>query len=191
MKYKNIILDVGGILFDDSKKNIEHVLNKNCDLIYKSAYGSSFKDCLLGHITVQEHLDNLLNFTHFGDISYILNKDNLPITFPLIERNLSYIKDLKKAGYKVYLLTNITEDGYHYINSILDINNIFDGGIYSYQEHLIKPDTNIYKLLIDKFNLNKEACIFFDDKERNVLVARNLGIKSFVFKSVEDIKNNI
>lgn len=191
MKIRNIILDVGGILFDDSKKNIEHVLNKNCDLIYKSAYGPGFRECLLGYKTIQEHIDSFHNDTDFNDISYILNKDNLSISYPLMKENLEYIKQLKTKGYKIYLLTNITEESYNYINSVIGINGFFDGGIYSYQEHLIKPDTNIYKLLIDKFNLNKEACIFFDDKERNVLVARNLGIKSFVFKSVEDIKNNI
>lgn len=191
MNYKNIILDVGGILFDDSKKNIEKVLNKNCDLIYKSAYGSSFRDCLLGYKTVPEHLDNLLSSPHFNDVSYILDKDNLPITFPLIENNFSYIKDLKKGGYKVYLLTNITDDGYDYINNVVNINKTFDGGIYSYQEHLIKPDTSIYNLLINRFKLNKDECIFFDDKERNVIAARNFGIKSFVFRSISDIVDNI
>ena len=40
---KNIILDVGGILFDDSKDNIEKILGKDCDYIYKTAYGKEFK----------------------------------------------------------------------------------------------------------------------------------------------------
>jgi len=33
---KNIVLDIGGVLFDDSKANIEKVLNKKCDSIYKT-----------------------------------------------------------------------------------------------------------------------------------------------------------
>lgn len=191
MEIKNIILDVGGILFDDSKKNIEQILNKNCDLIYKCAYGSGFKDCLLGHKTVSEHIDSLFGLPDFDDISYILNISNLPITFPLMKKNLEYIKTLKAKGYKLFLLTNITEDGFNYINSVLDIDNSFDGGIYSYQEHLIKPDFSIYNLLIDRFNLNKEECIFFDDKKRNVIASNSVGIKSAVFNSIDDIKNNI
>ena len=43
-----------------------------------------------------------------------------------------FIKKLKKDGYKLFLLTNITEDSYNYINSIININDMFDGGIYSY-----------------------------------------------------------
>lgn len=191
MSIKNIILDVGGILFDDSKKNIEHILNKNCDLIYKKAYGLGFRDCLLGYKNVQEYIKSLSDQPDFKDISYILNKDNLSITYPLMRENLDYVMDLKKIGYKLYLLTNITEDSYNYINSIVNINDSFDGGIYSYQEHLIKPNPEIYNLIIDKFNLNKRESIFFDDKKKNVIAANNVGIKSVIFNSIDDIKNNL
>ncbi len=188
---KNIILDVGGILFDDSKRNIEHVLNKKCDIIYKSAYGPGFKECLLGYKTVQEYIKSLSNTNEFEDISYILNKDNLLITYPLMSKNLKYIKELKEKGYKIYLLTNITEESYNYINSVINIDNICDGGIYSYQEHLIKPNPNIYNLLIDRFKLDKKESIFFDDKEKNIVSARNIGLKGIVFNSIDDIKNSL
>lgn len=188
---KNIILDVGGVFFDDSKHNIERLLNKNCDNIYRTAYGKGFKRSLLGEISVQEHINSLKNENDFNDIKYILKRENLIKSYPLIKENFEYIKNLKKRGYKLYLLTNITEDSYNYINDLININKIFDGGIYSYQEHLIKPDYDIYNLLINKFNLNKEETIFFDDKEKNVLAANKVGIKSFVFTSIEDIENNL
>lgn len=188
---KNIILDVGGILFDDSKNNISKILNKNCDEIYKIAFGKGFKECLLGIKTVHEYIDSLSDKIDFKDIKYILTKENLPISYPLIEENLKYIKELKEKGYKIFLLTNITEDSYYYINSIINIDDIFDGGIYSYQENLIKPYPAIYTLLIDKFKLKKDETIFFDDKEKNVIAANNIGIKSIVFNSIEDIKNNL
>ena len=188
---KNIILDIGGVIFDDSKKNIEKLLGKNCDVIYKLAYGKSFKECLLGNKKVNEHIESLSNYKEFEDLKYILSKKNLSKSYPLITTNFEYIKTLKKQGYKLYLLTNITEDSYNYINDLININSIFDGGIYSYQEHIIKPDKRMYNLLIDKYNLKKTETIFFDDKEKNVISAINQGISSYVFKSIEDIKNNI
>ena len=68
---------------------------------------------------------------------------------------------------------------------------MFDGGIYSYQEHLIKPNPEIYELIIKRFNLNKNETIFFDDKEKNVKAAKETGLKSIVFTSLQDIKDNI
>ncbi len=188
---KNIILDVGGVFFDDSKHNIKKLLNKNCDKIYTKAYGTGFKKCLLGEISVYEHLNSLRNEKDFNDIDYILRKDNLIKSYPLMKDNFEYIKSLKERGFKLYLLTNITEDSYNYINDLINISKIFDGGIYSYQEHLVKPDYDIYNLLINKFNLSKEETIFFDDKEKNVIAANSVGIKSFVFTSIEDIENNL
>lgn len=188
---KNIIFDVGGILFDDSKANTEKVLNKNCDLIYKNAYGKGFRDCLLGLKSVDEHIESLKGMKDFEDIKYILSRENQPICLPLMKKNFEYIKTLRQKGYRIYLLTNITEDSYYYINNIIDINSNFDGGIYSYQEHLIKPNLEIYELIINRFNLNKNETIFFDDKENNVIAAQDAGIKSIVFKNIEDIKNNI
>ena len=188
---KNIVLDIGGVIFDDSKKNIEKLLGENCDVIYKLAYGKSFKECLLGNKKVNEHIESLSNYKEFEDLKYILSKKNLSKSYPLITTNFEYIKTLKKQGYKLYLLTNITEDSYNYINDLININSIFDGGIYSYQEHIIKPDKRIYNLLIDKYNLKRSETIFFDDKDKNVISAINQGISSYVFKSIEDIKNNI
>ncbi|HCJ32498.1 MAG TPA: hypothetical protein DHV70_06400 [Firmicutes bacterium] len=188
---KNILLDVGGVIFDDSKQNIQKLLNKNCDNIYKIAYGSGFKKCLLGEISVQEHINSLKDEKDFNDISYILKKENLIKSYPLIKNNFEYIKDLRKRGYKLFLLTNITEDSYNYINELININEKFDGGIYSYQEHLIKPDYDIYNLLINRFNLNKDETIFFDDKEKNVKAANEVGIKSYVFTSINDIESNL
>ncbi|CDD29682.1 hAD hydrolase family IA variant 3 [Clostridium sp. CAG:433] len=188
---KNIVLDVGGVIFDDSKQNIQKLLNKNCDNIYKLAYGGGFKKCLLGEISVQEHINSLKNEKDFNDISYILKKENLIKSYPLIKNNFEYIKDLRKRGYKLFLLTNITEDSYNYINELININEKFDGGIYSYQEHLIKPDYDIYNLLINRFNLNKDETIFFDDKEKNVKAANEVGIKSYVFTSINDIESNL
>ena len=188
---KNIVLDVGGVIFDDSKQNIQKLLNKNCDNIYKIAYGSGFKKCLLGEISVQEHINSLKNEKDFNDISYILKKENLIKSYPLIKNNFEYIKGLRKRGYKLFLLTNITEDSYNYINELINIDETFDGGIYSYQEHLIKPDYDIYNLLINRFNLNKDETIFFDDKAKNVKAANEVGIKSYVFTSINDIESNL
>lgn len=188
---KNIILDIGGILFDDSKENIDKVLKEDSSCIYKKAFGTTFKDCLLGKITVSEHIETFKNTKEYNKIKYILDKENLKISYPLMEKNFEFVCDLKKKGYHLFLLSNITEDSYHYIKNVIDLDQIFDGGIYSYQEKVIKPDPAIYRLIIKKYCLNKEETIFFDDNEKNVMAARQCGISSFVFHNVRDIVKHL
>ena len=89
--------------------------------------------------------------------------------------------------YKIYFLSNITDVSYNYLNDKLNILNMVDGGVYSYKEHLKKPDKEIFDLLIKRFGLKKEETIFFDDSRKNVKVGNEYGIKSYVFNSVKDI----
>ena len=56
---KNIILDVGGVFFDDSKENIRKLLNTDRDDFYKQAYGAGFNKCLVGESTIPEVINNL------------------------------------------------------------------------------------------------------------------------------------
>lgn len=188
---KNIILDVGGVFFDDSKENIRKLLNTDRDDFYKQAYGAGFNKCLVGKSTIPEVINNLRTEENFKELEYILNPNNLIKSYPIIKENFDYIKGLKERGYKLYLLTNITEASHNYINEQIKIDSLFEGGIYSYQEHIVKPNPEIYKLILNKFNLNKEETIFFDDREKNVSAANKTGLKAVVFKSINDIENNI
>lgn len=188
---KNIIFDIGGILFDDSKENINKVLKENGERIYKKAYSGNFKKCLLGEMTVSDHIESLKNDMDYEQINYVLNKNNLNRSYPLLEKNFKYIASLKDQGYDLYLLSNITEESYSYVKDKIGIDKIFKGGIYSYQEHFMKPDMKIYELIIKKYKLKKEETIFFDDKEKKVIAANQFGIKSEKFASIQDIKKLI
>lgn len=192
---KNIILDIGGVLFDDSNKNLSNIMNKDeseIKDIAKIAFGGTFKKCLIGEMTVEEHLDNIrkmdIDVDLKNDAIYVVDPKFYSETFPMIKETYEYIKVLKTNGFKIYLLSNITEAAFCYINKIIDLDIFVDGGIYSYMENTRKPNKDIYELLINKYNLDKEECIFFDDKEVNVESANEYGIKSYVFKSIEDIK---
>lgn len=192
---KNIILDIGGVLFDDSNKNLSNIMNKDeseIKDIAKIAFGGTFKKCLIGEMIVEEHLDNIrkmdIDVDLKNDAIYVVDPKLYDKTFPMIKETYDYIEVLKSNGYKIYLLSNITEAAFRYINKIIDLNTFVDGGIYSYMENTRKPNKDIYELLIKKYNLDKEECIFFDDKEVNVESANEYGIKSYIFKNIEDIK---
>lgn len=186
---KNIVLDIGGILFDDSKSNVEKLLHKNCDTIYKKTYGGNFKECLIGNMSVKEHLELLKDDEDYQDIKYLLQ--NLSLSTPLMKENYEYIKSLKEKGYHLYSLSNITEDSFQYINEVLDLSHFVDGGVYSYQEHVKKPEHTIYQTVLKRFHLDPKETIFFDDKLKNVVAANESGLPSIEFKSIETLKNFI
>ena len=67
---KNIILDVGGVFFDDSKENIRKLLNTENDNFYKQAYGAGFNKCLVGESTIPEVINNLKTEENFKEFKF-------------------------------------------------------------------------------------------------------------------------
>ena len=188
---KNIIFDIGGVIFDDSSQNISNILNEDASELCKKVYGKSFVDCILGNQEVSDYIESFKDDSDYEKIKYILSKENLHLSYPLMKENFDYISKLKDKGYNLYILSNIARESYEYVKSTIDIDKIFNGGVYSYQEKLIKPDKKIYELIINKYNLNKDETIFFDDKQKNVDVACESGIKGILFKTIEDIEKNL
>ena len=188
---KNIIFDIGGIMFDDSTQNISNILNIDVSGFCKKVYGKSFVDCVLGNQEVSDYIETFKNDSDYETIKFILDKDNLHISYPLMQNNFNYISRLKDEGYNLYILSNIAKESYEYVKSTIDLDKVFKGGVYSYQEKLLKPDRKIYELIVNRYNLNKDETMFFDDKQKNVDAACEFGIQGVLFRTIEDIENNL
>ncbi len=186
---KNIILDIGGILLDDGKENLREFLQvseEETNKLSKTVYGSKeFRQYLLGNINLEKCMNGIIskNPEYKKYIEKMLTSSNLKGIVPVKSNLLQVIRKLKET-YKIYFLSNITKETYLYIEEIL---NEFDGGIYSFKVHLCKPDPEIYKKLLCTYNLNKKESIFFDDRQRNVDIGNELGIKSIKFNTEQDI----
>ena len=188
---KNIIFDIGGVMFDDSTQNISNILKKDASELCKKVYGKSFVDCVLGNQEVSDYIETFKNDSDYEAIKYILGKDNLHISYPLMQDNFDYISRLKDKGYNLYILSNIAKESYEHVKSTIDIDKVFKGGVYSYQEKLLKPDRKIYELIVNRYNLNKDETMFFDDKQKNIDAACEFGLKGVLFRTIEDIENNL
>lgn len=98
---------------------------------------------------------------------------------------IPWIRDLKQKGYRVLVLSNFSEKGWKENQDALDFMEYVDGGIISYRERLIKPDPAIYRLLLDRYGLKAEECVFLDDTADNVKAAEDMGMSGIVFKNRE------
>lgn len=66
------------------------------------------------------------------------------------------------------------------------------GIVISAHEHVKKPDEKVYRLLLNRYNLNAEECLFIDDDDsrKNYETANRIGIKGrrIMPNQVEDVK---
>lgn len=102
---------------------------------------------------------------------------------PYAERLINRLKDM---GFGVYILSNFSPQALRDAENELTYMKLADGVILSCDYHVIKPYPEIYKILLDKFSLKAEECVFLDDKEENVKGGEAVGIKGIVFKGLDD-----
>lgn len=102
-----------------------------------------------------------------------------------------WIKELKEQGYKVYYLSNYGKTLREMTKQELEFTKDCDGGIFSYEIKKVKPDIEIYRYFLEKFDLVPENCIFIDDRLENVQGAEQAGIHGIVFTTFQEVKKKI
>ncbi|MCQ2300903.1 MAG: HAD family phosphatase [Bacteroidales bacterium] len=107
-----------------------------------------------------------------------------------IEGMYNLLSRLKAEGHKLYGLTNWCSK-VHITMTQFPIFQLLDGQIISSEEHVIKPEPEIYHRLFTKFNLKPEECIFTDDRAENVDAGRRLGMKGIVFKDAKQYEREL
>ena len=103
----------------------------------------------------------------------------------LYDYAISWIRELKEKGYSVYYLSNMPEIAMRDCGEELNFLEETDGGILSYREKIVKPDPAIYRLMMERYGLKPEECVFLDDSEKNVRAACQEGMWGIVFHNKE------
>lgn len=99
------------------------------------------------------------------------------VDFELID----FIKELKE-NYKIGVLSN---SGVYFIDKIFEENNLkdlFDSVIVSERVGVIKPQPEIFKIILGDLEVDADEAVFVDDRESNTTAAEKLGIKVLSIK---------
>lgn len=103
-----------------------------------------------------------------------------------------WIKELQQKGLQVLVLSNFSQKAHRECAEALDFLEDVDGGILSYQDKLVKPMPAIYQLLLERYGLKGEECVFLDDLQENLDGAAAFGIHTIRFtdreSAVEELK---
>jgi 2-haloacid dehalogenase len=108
----------------------------------------------------------------------------------LNENVAAIVNALKKNGYRVAMITN-TEPSHDAWSKKMGWYNPFEVVIVSYKEKMRKPDSDIYKLVLQRLGLKGRECIFIDNREEYVLGARAVGINAILFKNAKQLKEEL
>lgn len=109
----------------------------------------------------------------------------------IIEDSVAVLEELKGRGEKVYAITNFSREKWAECLIRFPFLQSFDGVVVSAHEGVIKPDPEIYEILLQRYGLVAPDCIFIDDSARNIEAARGVGMKAVHFVEPIDLRSEL
>ena len=193
---RNIIFDLGNVIINYNQEQIINNFTKKEEeikYIYNEIFHAPEWELMdLGNITNDEAIEVINkrnefkyqkltdNFLHEWYKEQEINRDIVEIA-----------KKLKRNGYKLFVLSNMANLTYEYFKKD-EFFSLCTGIIISAHEHLIKPDEKVFRLLLDRYKLNAEECLFIDDdpSEQNYKTANKIGIQGrrIIPNQAEDVR---
>ena len=113
-------------------------------------------------------------------------------TQKLIPSTYDIIQKLKKAGFKLYIFSNIGQKTYkELLKKLPELSTLFDDVqvASAEQQWLHKPHIESYNMMLQKFNAHGHQVIFIDNKLSNLTQAETFGIKVLLYQSEKQLRN--
>lgn len=200
---KNIIFDFGNVLvnldFDLTKIEYAKLFGiegaiKTKDILIES--GLLF-DYETGRISEDAFFDGFKAAAERNDVS----NEEMKIAWNALLLDIPYeriemLKNLRKMGYGIYMLSNINDTHatsiHKYLEKTYQISEEewrahFDILYYSHEMGHRKPDTGIYEYLLKDSGLMAEECLFIDDLIENTTAANQFGIQTITHNPKDNI----
>lgn len=109
----------------------------------------------------------------------------------IIPETVKLLRQLKKAGYRLCGLTNWNLDKFTLVRRKYEFFSLFEEIVVSGEVKLIKPDPAIYRLLLDRIQLEPQECLVVDDSAGNVEASRKMGFAAIHFTSAEALEKEL
>ncbi len=189
---KNLIFDVGRVLFDYSHENLLKPIGLSleeqeqvCKAIFETDIWQQEFD--RGLLTVEEVTKKLVKRSpeYEEGIRFALaHPERMPVPRPEVRKR---IEKLRELGFKTYYLSNYSTHFFDIHSKQTGILEYMDGGVLSADVHYIKPEKKIFEILIEKYSLTPAECLFFDDRETNIIGGKRVGMETFLVENQEGL----
>lgn len=190
-----IIFDIGGVLIDFDWDGFIHRMfpgrEELIDELDAAVWGGRRWDRLDAGDEPEEVFTSII--AHAPHHEQELRKvfENVGDTLKKRPATPLWLAELKARGYRLLYLSNYSRYVMAKNPDVLDFLPLLDGGVFSCDVKLIKPDRRIYQCITDKYSLNPSECVFIDDLERNVKAGRDFGFRAVQFGTLQQTQHEL
>lgn len=108
-----------------------------------------------------------------------------------IEGSVRLLGELRERGYPLYALTNFSAETFPLARAWYRFLDLFDEIVVSGELGMIKPDPEIYGVLVGRTGLDPATAVFVDDSAPNVRAAEALGFRGVLFEGADGLRDDL
>ncbi|MDQ3005852.1 MAG: HAD family phosphatase, partial [Chloroflexota bacterium] len=101
------------------------------------------------------------------------------------------LKQLKQAGYSLYGFSNWSAETFPFAREKYDFFDLFDDMVISGAVGFVKPEPEIYRIILEKIGRPAEECLFIDDSLPNINQANTMGFATIHFRSSTQLEDEL
>jgi epoxide hydrolase-like predicted phosphatase len=189
---KAVIFDWGGVLVDDPAPGYVEYCAKYLKIPakeLKKTFQKYHSDLQKGLISEEFFWSEVCSKLGIPEPSPLLWKEAFGAVYSEKKEIFATVSSLKESGYKLAVLSNTEMSMVDFFNE--QNYQFFDVAVFSCLEGTAKPDKRIYELTLEKLGVQAEEAVFIDDKQENISGAEKVGIKTILFKNVQQFKEDL
>jgi len=117
--------------------------------------------------------------------------DRVPESLVAIPETVDLLHRLKARGNPLFCLSNMHVASIRHLEEKYSFWHLFEGRVISSRIHLIKPEPEIYRYLLDEFALIADETVFIDDTSVNLEAAERFGLHTIRFEGPESCERRL
>ena len=190
-KIQAIIFDWGGVLIEDPAPGLVRYCAKALGVSeekYNNAYGICMDDFQTGKVTEKQFWLDMTSRLRvpMPKVNSLWGEAFAAVYVPRAEL-FSLAARLRRRGYKIALLSNTEKPAVEFFKE--QKYDLFDATVFSCLEGVKKPQKEIYERTITRLEIPARQTLFVDDRQDYIDAAKQAGLQTILFKSVEQLKN--
>lgn len=197
MHIKNVIFDFGGVIID---ANARYLLSKffnneaKLEVFLESVqiHENWHVPADLGQPIEDVNVAFIEKFPEYEEQIRAYDKRWAEILGNPISGSVDIFRALEARGnLGLYGLTNWPTGKFSEARKKITFIDSFNDIVVSSVEKVAKPDPEIYRILLDRNNLDPATCLFIDDRLENITTALDLGFQGHHFKDPEKLRQDL
>jgi 2-haloacid dehalogenase len=127
-------------------------------------------------------------FPHYAQLIQAYHQNWTDSIGAAYDGTIEILKQLKQAGYPLYGLSNWSAETFPFAREKYDFFDLLDDFVLSGEVGHVKPDPEIFHIILKKIGKPAEECLFIDDSLTNINQAQKMGFATIHFQSPEQLR---